>query len=122
MSTTATIPQFQNYVWGSLPIRKEAIDREFVDDLVLVAVQQWPSDELSASSPGSEEEADAVRRLQWDIRRVLEFTYGQDRFSGYWILGARVVIPQAVDVMLKWWRRRKDNRAKILIWRRRWVI
>ena len=121
MASTATIPQFQRYVWESLPIRKEAIDREFVDDIVLIAIQQWPSDEMSESSPGSAEEADLIRRLHWDIRRMLELTYGPDRFNGYWILGARIVIPQAVEVIRKWWRRRKDNRAKIGIWRRRWV-
>jgi hypothetical protein len=121
MASTATLSQFQRYVWESLPLRREALDQEFVDDLVLIAVQQWPSDELSQASPGSEEEADLIRRLHWDIRRLLELTYGQERFNGYWILGARTVIPQAVEVMLKWWRRRKDNRAKIGIWRRRWV-
>lgn len=121
MSSTATIPQFQRYVWESLPIRKEAIDREFVDDLVLITIQQWPAEELSQASPGSAEEADAIRRLQWDIRRIMELTYGQDRFMGYWLLGARTVIPQLVEVIRRWWRRRKDNRAKIVIWRRRWV-
>lgn len=121
MSSTATLSQFQRYVWESLPLRREAMDQEFVDDLVLIAVQQWPNDELSQASAGSEEEAELIRRLQWDIRRLLELTYGQERFNGYWILGARIVIPQAVEVIRKWWRRRKDNRAKIGIWRRRWV-
>jgi hypothetical protein len=121
MATTATIPQFQRFVWESLPIRKQAIDREFIDDIVLVAIQQWPNDELSQAAPGSPEEAEAIRRVQWDIRRILEFTYGHDRFAGYWLLGARIVIPQVAVVILKWWRRRKDNRARIGIWRRRWV-
>lgn len=121
MASTATISQFQRYVWESLPIRKEAIDREFIDDLVLIAVQQWPAEDLSQASPGSADEAAAMRQLQWDIRRMLEFVYGEQRFNGYWILGARTVIPQAVEVIRQWWRRRKDNRAKISIWRRRWV-
>ena len=121
MSSTATIPQFQRYVWESLPIRREAVDREFMDDLVLIAIQQWPSDELSQATPGSAEEADAMRQVQWDIRRIMEFTYGQERFNGYWLLGARTLIPQAVEVVRQWWRRRKDNRAKVSIWRRRWV-
>jgi hypothetical protein len=121
MGTTATIPQFQRYVWESLPIRREALDREFVDDIVLAAVQQWPSDELSEAEPGSAEEADAIRSLQWDVRRILEFVYGQERFAGYWLLGGKQMIPQVAGVMLSWWRRRKDNRAKIGVWRRRWV-
>lgn len=121
MASTSTLSQFQRFVWESLPIRREAIDHEFVDDLVLIAVQQWPSEELSQAPPGSEEEAELLRRLQWDIRRMLELTYGQERFNGYWILGARAMIPLAAEVILKWWRRRKTNQAQIGIWRRRWV-
>lgn len=121
MASTATIRQFQRFVWESLPIRREALGQEFISDIVLLAVQQWPAEELSQAAPDTPEEAEAIRSLQWDIRRMAEFIYGEERFAGFWLLGARAVIPLVVEVIRKWWRRRKDNRAKIGIWRRRWV-
>lgn len=118
---TATLPQFQNYVWELLPIRKEAVGRELVNDIVLAAVQFWPNDELSESAPGSEAEATEMRRVAWSVRRVLEFVYGYDRFQGYWLMGAKSVLSMVLEIIRMWWRRRKDNRAKITIWRRKWM-
>jgi hypothetical protein len=120
-NSTATLPQFQTYVWNMLPVRREAVGREIVDDIVLVAVQLWPSEALSQLEPGSSEEADELRRLAWSIRRILEFVYGSTRFNGYWLLGANSVVLIIIEVMRVWWRKRKDNRAKIGIWRRRWT-
>lgn len=120
-NSTATLPQFQNYVWNLLPIRREAVGREMVDDIVLVAVQLWPTEALSQLDAGSTEEADELRRLAWSIRRILEFVYGSVRFNGYWLLGANSVVLMVIDIMRAWWRKRKDNRAKIGIWRRRWT-
>lgn len=119
--TTATLPQFQNYVWELLPVRREAMGREFIDDIVIAAVQFWPNEELSKVDAGSPEEQAELRRLAWSVRRVLEFTYGQERFQGYWLLGARFLIPAVLEIVRVWWRRRKDNRAKIAIWRRKWT-
>lgn len=118
---TATLPQFQNYVWELLPIRKEAVGRELVNDIVLAAVQFWPNDELSESATGSAEEATEMRRVAWSVRRVLEFVYGYDRFQGYWLMGAKSILSMVLEIIRMWWRRRKDNRAKITIWRRKWI-
>lgn len=120
-SQTATLPQFQTYVWELLPIRKEAVGRELVNDIVLAAVQFWPNDELSESATGSAEEATEMRRVAWSVRRVLEFVYGYDRFQGYWLMGAKSVLSMVLEIIRMWWRRRKDNRAKITIWRRKWI-
>lgn len=119
--TTATLPQFQQYVWELLPIRKEAIGRELIDDVVIAAVQFWPNEELSQIEADSEAEQAELRKVAWSVRRVLEFTYGQERFQGYWLLGARFLIPAVLEITRIWWRRRKDNRAKIAIWRRKWT-
>ena len=118
---TATLPQFQNYVWELLPIRKEAVGRELVNDIVLAAVQFWPNDELSESATGSAEEATEMRRVAWSVRRVIEFVYGYDRFQGYWLMGAKSILSMVLEIIRMWWRRRKDNRAKITIWRRKWI-
>lgn len=118
---TTTLSQFQSYVWESLPIRKAVLDREVVDDIVLLAVQQWPIEQFSSVEPGSQEEHVVLHAVAWDVRRMIELLYGHDRFVGYWLIGMRVLLPYTLEIMLKWWRKRKDNRAKIILWRRKWV-
>jgi hypothetical protein len=122
MSGTSNLPQFQRYVWENLPIRREAVDQEVIYDVVLVAVQFWPVEHLSQTDRNSQEEAIVLSVLTNDVRRVLTFVYGDERFRGYWLIGLRSLLPQAIGVINDWWQRRKDNRAKINTWRRKWVI
>ena len=122
MSGTSTIQQFQRYVWECLPIRKESVDRELINDVVLAAIQFWPVELIAQTQPGSQEEAIVLSVLSQDIRRVLQFVYGDERFRGYYLIGLRTLIPQSVNVINQWWQSRKDNRAKINTWRRKWVV
>lgn len=122
MSGTASLQQFQRYVWESLPIRKEAIEREVIDDLVMIAVQCWPAEKLSQTDTGTQEELVVLSSVSADIRRMLTLIYGEDRFRACWIVALRSLIPQAVGVINHWWQRRKDNRAKLNTWRRKWSV
>lgn len=122
MGGTATIEELQRYVWELLPTRKLAINREVAHDAVIVAVQCWPVELLSQAAVGSQECVQALNSLVNDIRRILSCVYGTDRFRAYWAVGLRTLIPNAVEIIYDWWRRRKDNRAKIITWRRKWVV
>lgn len=122
MSGTSTIQQFQRYVWGSLSHRREVIGREMVDDVVLVAIQLWPVEHLSQVDAKSQEQAVILAALSADVRRILEAIYGEDRFRGYRMLGLSTMVLSVISIMHDWWYRRKDNRAKMNTWRRKWVI
>jgi hypothetical protein len=117
---TATLQQFQRHVWDALPVRKAAVGPEIISDAVMIAVQQWPSEPLSMVDRASPAEADLMHRLGWDIRRMLELLYGYERFVGFWLIGLKTLVPQVIEVIRVWWRARKDNRAKISVWRRKW--
>lgn len=121
MSGTSNLPQFQRFVWESLPIRKEAVGREAIDDVTILAVQMWPVEHLSQTELKTAEETVVLKAACQDIRRILAFVYGEDRFKGMWILGLHSMIPAVVEVVNGWWRTRKDNRAKLTMWRRKWV-
>lgn len=95
---------------------------EAIYDVTLVAVQCWPAELLSQTPPDTQEELVVLRALCMDIQRILTCVYGEERFKGIWLIGLSVLIPKVVDVINDWWRRRKDNRAKITMWRRKWVI
>jgi hypothetical protein len=116
----ATLQQFQSYIWEQLPPRRTAAGREVVADIVALAVQEWPVEELSTTEPGSKEEAKALQEAVASIKRQAEFMYGQKRFAGLWIIALQILVPIIVQHMLEWWRRRKDNKRRLLSWRRKW--
>ena len=119
--STSNVKQFQQYMWDSLPVRRIAVGREAVDDVSLLAIQLWPVEELCQTDRCSKEEVVILADLACDIRRIMCFVYGVDAFEGLWLIGMRQIMPQLLDNMVDWWRRRKDNRAKVVLWRRRWM-
>lgn len=119
--STSNVQNFQKYIWGMLPIRREVVDEESVHDCIIVAIQLWPVEKLSQAEPGTMSEAEALLETVSDIHRVLSFVYGEDRWLGYRIIGIDCLLPELLAIMCHWWRRRKDNRAKIILWRRKWV-
>jgi hypothetical protein len=120
MSGTSTIKQFQEYMWQSLPARRVAAGREVVDDVSILAIQFWPVEELCQAAPRSREEFVARADLRSDIYRLLVLVYGLERAEALRLLGLDSVVSHLLDNMCDWWRRRKDNRAKLIIWRRKW--
>ena len=118
---TTTLQQFQEFVYDQLPPRRDRLGREAVYDAVAVAVQEWPDKELSAAAAGSPEEALATGELVKSMRRHLEVAYGEERFGVMWVIALQALLPYIIEAMLRWWRKRKENKARIRIWRRKWV-
>jgi hypothetical protein len=111
----------QQYVWERLPARKHALGREVVFDCVAVAVQEWPGGILENTKSGDTGEVIATRELARSVRRHLVLTYGENRFGSLWFLALQVLLPVLIDVMLRWWRSRKENRARLRYWQADWV-
>tara|TARA_Y100001973_G_C5168922_1_gene317833 strand:- start:508 stop:915 length:408 start_codon:yes stop_codon:yes gene_type:complete len=119
---TKSFDQFQEFVWLNLPARRTTAGREVVDDLVALAIQEWPSDFLSQVDPGTREEAIILKQLVKDIRRQVHILYGDSRFTVLWIAVLQFIIPIIVQIILEWWREKKSHRGKITIWRRKYGI
>jgi hypothetical protein len=122
MPSTSTLNQLQVYIWNGLPVRKKAIDKEMLDDVIMTAIQVWPIDTLAQTEKQSKEELVALSDVCADIKRILSFVYGESRFNGYWRIGLDTLMPQTVSIMCEWWKTRKDNRAKLRLWRKKWRI
>lgn len=118
---TRTIEQFQEYIWAALPMRKHVAGKEAVFDAVAVAVQEWPDEVLCGARSGDTAELIATTELGKSIKRHLALAYGEDKFGSLWLVAMQILIPIIIDLMLKWWRQRKDNQGRLRIWRRRWV-
>jgi hypothetical protein len=118
---TKTLPQFQDFVWEQLPFQRGMLGKEVISDVLAVAVQEWPDDALSGCAAGSSEEKEILEQLKGDVRRHLLLTYGSEKFGSIWIIALQILLPIIIDQMVKWWRRRKEHRGRIRIWRRKWV-
>lgn len=116
-----TLQQFQENVWNELPHQRSMLGREVVYDTIAVAIQEWPDDKLSQAEANSEGERVTIRALKDSVRRHLRLMYGEDKFESMWIIALQIILPILVDQILKWWRRRKDNRSRLRMWRRKWV-
>ena len=118
---TRTLEQLQEWVWSELPVRKNVAGKEAVFDAVSAAVHEWPDEELSASRAGSDQEMTSMLALSKSVRRHMALVYGEKQFGSVWVVALQVLLPLIVDLILKWWRRRKEHRARIRMWRRKWV-
>lgn len=118
---TRTLEQLQEWVWSELPVRKNVAGKEAVCDAVSAAVHEWPDEELSSSPAGGEREMAAMLGLSKSVRRHMALVYGEKQFGSMWVIALQILLPLIVDLVLKWWRRRKEHRARIRVWRRKWV-
>ena len=121
MTPSNEMINFQQFVWESLPVRKEVAGREIVDDLITVLVQLWPAEFLAACERGSTGDSVCMESLAKDSERLLTVIYGDDRYRVMWMLAMNVMTHKAINLMNDWWRRRKGNRVKLEEWRKNWV-
>ena len=116
-----TLSDLQDYVWESLPMRKHAVGREAVSDCVAVIIQEWPDDVLEHTQSGDTGELVATQELTKTVKRHMALAYGEQKFGTIWLLALQILLPIIIDLVLRWWRSRRDNRGKIRIWRRKWI-
>lgn len=122
MGEAATFRKFTKWVWRSLPVRKIVIGEEAVGDIVMIAVQFWPVEALSASADGSSEQADVLRKLCEDVVRVMGFVWGEERYKAFSLLGVEPMIAIVISVIHEWWKGNKARRGHLNNWRRNWIV
>lgn len=119
---TRTLRQFQEWVWAELPAaEKQKVGKEAVYDAVSAAIQEWPDTVLSESKAGDLAESRAAMNLGKSVNRHMTLMYGDKNCGTVWIIALQILLPLIVDLILKWWRRRKEHQARLRMWRRKWV-
>lgn len=118
---TRTLEQFQEWIWSELPVRKNLAGKEAVFDAISAAVHEWPDEDISGFSAGSDQEMASMLKLSRSVRRHMALVYGDNKFASIWVPALQILLPLIVDLILKWWRRRKEHRARLRMWRRKWV-
>lgn len=121
MTAEMTVEDFQDEMWDRMGPRKYVAGREAVYDLIAVAVQEWPTEDLVHVKSGSGAEIYQTDRLKQAIRRHMILTHGESKqFSFIWTLIFSAIVNEVVKVILAWWWNSDKNRGLIRKWRQRW--
>jgi len=115
-----SISELQELMWAELPfIRKNLVGRDRVDDLVLVAIEQFPLQYADHVAVGSAE-AD-VFTMAWsgNVKRGYCLLYGEDYEFGpiFWLL-ISPILQILLKQLLEWWWAGPANRVLMAGWRR----
>lgn len=118
---TTSLPLLQEYLWDQLPEERQAVGRTVVNDLINVLVQEWPDEQLSGLNPENYAGSQPLVDLTKSVRRHLRLVYGSADFDSMLLIAIQILLPILITQLLDWWKRRKENRARLRRWRRGWV-
>lgn len=121
MTTEMTVEEFQDEMWERMGPRKYVAGKEAIYDLISVAVQEWPTEDLVHVKSGSGGEMYHTDNLKKAMRRQIILSHGESKqFSFIWTLMLSAIINEVVKVILAWWWNSDKNRTLIRKWRQRW--
>ena len=112
------IDELCSYVRAALPLRARIAGRDRLDDLVRIAVTEWPVEELLACQRGSGVEERMLDGIARDVSRVYEAVRGSEkRYGFFWAFVLSSVVSAVVQLVLQWWLERPANRVKMTAWK-----
>lgn len=98
-------------------MRARLVGRERLNDIVLMAVTEWPVEPLIRSSRGSVEEEKALQDTVRRVGRTYEAVHGSEKTYGFfWTFVLSAAISAIVGHILEWWLSRASNRVKMAGW------
>ena len=105
------------YVRRRLPVRARLVGKERLNDLVLIAVTEWPIEPLMAAGRGSVEEEKILDATTKRVTATYEALRGSEQTYGFfWTLILSAAISAIVQHVLEWWLSRSANRVKLAGW------
>jgi hypothetical protein len=106
-----------NYVRERLPLRARLVGKDRLDDIVRIAVTEWPIVPLMECGRGSAEEELLLDRLRVSVSRTYELVRGSEpRYGFFWAFVLSAAVSAVIQVILRWWIEKRANRCKIAAW------
>lgn len=105
------------HVRNRLPLRARLAGKERLDDIVRIAVTEWPISQLMECGRGSADEERVLDQLCGRVSRTYEMVRGSEPHYGFfWAFVLSAVVSAVVQVILRWWIEKRANRCKIAAW------
>lgn len=106
-----------NFVRSRLPLRARLVGKERLNDIVLMAVTEWPIEPLMACGRGGDVEEKLLDGVSASVSRTYESVHGSDKRYGFlWAFVLSSVVSAIVQLVLEWWLSRPANRVKMAAW------
>ena len=107
------IEELCDIVRRDLPLRARLVGRERLDDIVRMAVQEWPCDRLHSAAQFDKE----MENLRVAVSRTYEAVHGSDkRFGFLWQFVIGAVISAILERILDWWTASIVHREQVVAW------
>lgn len=107
------IEELCDIVRRDLPLRARLVGRERLDDIVRIAVQEWPIGSLNSAAQFDKE----MENLRASVSRTYEAVHGSDRQFGFlWQFVIGAVISAILERILEWWVSSIVNREQVVAW------
>lgn len=105
------------YVRSRLPLRARLVGKERLNDLVLIAVTEWPIEPLMSCARGSGSEEKILDGISASVARTYETVHGSEKKYGFlWAFVLSSVVSAIVQLVLQWWLERVSHRVKMVSW------
>jgi hypothetical protein len=105
------------YVRSRVPLRVRLVGRERLQDLVLIAVTEWPIEPLMGTERGSAVEEKVLEATAKRVSATYEALHGSEKTYGFiWAFILSAAISAIVQYILEWWLHRPANRVKLAGW------
>lgn len=106
-----------DYVRERLPLRARLAGKERLNDLVLIAITEWPIDGLLSAGRGTALEEKLLDQITKNVSLTYESVHGSEqRYGFFWTFILSSVVSAIVQVILQWWLGRPANRVKLAAW------
>lgn len=105
------------YVRDRLPLRARLVGKERLNDMVLMAITEWPIQPLMDCVRGSGDEEKILDETALRVGRTYESVRGSEkRYGFFWTFVLSSVVSAVVQLILQWWLSRAANRVKMAAW------
>jgi hypothetical protein len=107
----------KEHVWKRLPMRKYMIGRQTVDQLTLLAIENWEGEYLTHAT--SEEGREIVSMsIAGRVKRAHQWQSGKEpqEYGFLWTLLLGALVNAVVQILVKWWLERQVNRVLMAAW------
>lgn len=118
--TPSTPDELKAYVWKRLPIiRRNAVGKGEVSDIVDAVVLEFPSERLAACGEGGHDEGLLQEELLQSVKRHYCLARGEDQHNVgaiFTIILLNVASAIIVEIV-KWWFSKQEHRDSMAIWK-----
>jgi len=113
-----TLADLQEQCWHALPtVRKRIVGRQTVNDLVVLAVENWEGEYLNACRDNRQRGV-YTASLLGHMKRLHQASspYESQEYGFLWAVLLQALAAAVIQYLVNWWLERRANRVLLSAW------